>query len=597
MRKKIKKAFTLVELLVVIAILAILATVSIVGYNSFTKKAKVSNDTALVSQLNTLLKADSMVNGDAKTPTDALKITSEAGYDVEKLTPTASDYDIIWNQAVNQFALLDEKGTAVYGEKSTEEYKNWKFVSEYNTAKDYSVYLKGTAFTGDLEVKAGIDVGNNTNVNTINYKNDVAKDDVVIRTNGGTLNIDAANDTITHYGIIDNAIITAVAKDSYHEYGTVKLLQLKEGHIVAENNSNISQISISDGTNLKLDVNENANVTIVTSENELSDGVVNIKNSNTALVIKSTNNYVAFVGANGYTSLSDAIESAKSGQTVVLMKDCTLSNSISTTITSKNLSIDINGCNFTFNSFNLDTENGTQKTTETLKFFDTSIVKGKMVSKSSIAIYMGPNDTVLIDGVTLECPIYGIFLRGHDANLSINSSNITASVYAIATNASTIINGGVSMSIDNSVIETKSNDQDNTAIQINVESNSIIKNSTIKGQRQALMFRGGTARIENSIIEKTGTKASENYSDYSDESNTWGEGNQVPAYALVLGNRNENAYQYATNVSLYNTTVIGKVYCWGNSKAGIETTVTFEDNNHGEIIIGENVIVNGKLDK
>lgn len=42
MKKRLKKAFTLVELLVVIAILAILSSVAIVGYNSFTEKAKDS---------------------------------------------------------------------------------------------------------------------------------------------------------------------------------------------------------------------------------------------------------------------------------------------------------------------------------------------------------------------------------------------------------------------------------------------------------------------------------------------------------------------------------------------------------------------------
>lgn len=43
-KKSNRKAFTLVELLVVIAILAILATVSVVGYTSFIKNAYVSND-------------------------------------------------------------------------------------------------------------------------------------------------------------------------------------------------------------------------------------------------------------------------------------------------------------------------------------------------------------------------------------------------------------------------------------------------------------------------------------------------------------------------------------------------------------------------
>ena len=260
MKKKIKKAFTLVELLVVIAILAILATVSIVGYNSFTKKAKVSNDTALVSQLNTLLKADSMVNGDAKTPTDALKITSEAGYDVEKLTPTASDYDIIWNQAVNQFALLDENDNVVYGEKSTDEYKNWKFVSKYNTATDYSVYLKGTNFdTIPTGIHAGIDVGNNTKVNKINYKNDVAKDDVVIRTNGGTLNVNAENDTIRHFGSADRVKVTAVANESYHEFGEVIAIEVSKGRVVVEDNSNVTAI-----------VTSNKDVNILLSENSSS---------------------------------------------------------------------------------------------------------------------------------------------------------------------------------------------------------------------------------------------------------------------------------------------------------------------------------------
>ena len=56
--KKAKKGFTLVELVVVIAIIAILSTVSVVGYLGFTKKANVSGDKALVSQLNTILKAD-----------------------------------------------------------------------------------------------------------------------------------------------------------------------------------------------------------------------------------------------------------------------------------------------------------------------------------------------------------------------------------------------------------------------------------------------------------------------------------------------------------------------------------------------------------
>lgn len=57
MKKQQKKAFTLVELLVVIAILAILSTVAVVGYTSFIKRAAISNDESVVTQLNRYLEA------------------------------------------------------------------------------------------------------------------------------------------------------------------------------------------------------------------------------------------------------------------------------------------------------------------------------------------------------------------------------------------------------------------------------------------------------------------------------------------------------------------------------------------------------------
>ena len=57
MKKKMKKAFTLVELLVVIAILAILSTVAVIGYNSFNEKARLSNDQTTIQIMNGNLRA------------------------------------------------------------------------------------------------------------------------------------------------------------------------------------------------------------------------------------------------------------------------------------------------------------------------------------------------------------------------------------------------------------------------------------------------------------------------------------------------------------------------------------------------------------
>ncbi|MGN1235166.1 MAG: type II secretion system protein, partial [Christensenellaceae bacterium] len=53
MAKKAKKAFTIVELVIVIAVVAILMAVLIPTFVSLVKKANVSSDTQLVRNLNT----------------------------------------------------------------------------------------------------------------------------------------------------------------------------------------------------------------------------------------------------------------------------------------------------------------------------------------------------------------------------------------------------------------------------------------------------------------------------------------------------------------------------------------------------------------
>ena len=39
----------------------------------------------------------------------------------------------------------------------------------------------------------------------------------------------------------------------------------------------------------------------------------------------------------------------------------------------------------------------------------------------------------------------------------------------------------------------------------------------------------------------------------------------------------------------------GGIYSWGNSTAGLETTIIFNGNNSGTLTIGENVKVIGKI--
>ena len=256
---KKKKGFTLVELLVVIAILAVLATVSVVGYMGFTKKAQVSNDTSLVAQLNLALQADEVEDGQAKTPSEALEVVEEAGYIVPKLTPTTAKYNIIWNQSTNRFALLDEKGNKVAGEPSSKAYENWTFVSKYEGKlidDGYSAYLNSDFAETSVEAKAGVDVGENSNILSVKYMNENATfDKVLIRTNNGETNVEvnAKNDTVYHYGVANEVKVIAVdVSNSYHEFGSVKTLEATKGHIVLEKGSLVFELKKSENADSSL---------------------------------------------------------------------------------------------------------------------------------------------------------------------------------------------------------------------------------------------------------------------------------------------------------------------------------------------------------
>lgn len=97
MKNNKKKGFTLVELLVVIAILAILATVSILGYTSFTAKAKASVAEQELTQIKTILLAD-WLDGFIGEATEKNPITKDTdNYTVGK-TVTVADLKAVFGE-------------------------------------------------------------------------------------------------------------------------------------------------------------------------------------------------------------------------------------------------------------------------------------------------------------------------------------------------------------------------------------------------------------------------------------------------------------------------------------------------------------------
>ena len=282
MNKNMKRAFTITELVIVIAVVAILAAVLIPTFSNLIEKANVSNDTVLVRNLNEALIIAETTEGKPATMHDALTAVAEQGYTVEKLTPRSTG-DILWEQTSNRFALVKDN-EIVFGDDSTKAeigYTYWKITSDLEEVStgEYSYYLADevdeSVLTEALAVSTGLDVGNNSNI-AINYANNEASataQNVIFRTNGGSLAVNGSKDTVSHYGTANVVEIKAVAGNSYHEYGTILgNISLEQGRVVLENKSEVSSVVVTATslTNIAIEDKSGNNTTVAATNDTVA---------------------------------------------------------------------------------------------------------------------------------------------------------------------------------------------------------------------------------------------------------------------------------------------------------------------------------------
>ena len=248
MKRSTKKGFTIVELVIVIAIIAILAAVLIPTFASLIQKANVSKDTQLVKNLNTALAANGKEH---KTMTEALAAAAEFGYDVGKINASATGNEILWDSENDVFCYLKDGKVEYIPETSLKngkpaDYKLWKVYNAGEKVPEqqkYSIYWNRTDdFTATLTV--GFDAGNNTAITALTYKGVGTKQEVVIRTKGGTLTVNAPADTVNHYGYATVVTVTEVAKESYHENGKVDEIKLAKGRVVVESDGEVGSVMV-----------------------------------------------------------------------------------------------------------------------------------------------------------------------------------------------------------------------------------------------------------------------------------------------------------------------------------------------------------------
>lgn len=346
-----KRGFTIIELVIVIAVIAILAGVLIPTFVSVIKKANVSSDTALVRNINEALAAED-VTDKPTTMYQALKVAKEYGFSVEKLTPRSSG-EIVWNSTSNRFALVED-GKVVYsanGEQIPNDASVWKIAhEEKGLDAKYSNYLAyEVAAETTLTVTSGLDVGENTGVNVI-YN---GTQNVTIRTNGGTLEIDAENSEVAHYGAADFTNIVAVKENSYHEFGVSAYVSIAKGRFVAEATAKVIELNVVNSsvivateqgatiagyskgaTGVTVTVN---GATVEVSEVKTTDQV-KTASQNSAVV----ENGVAEINGIQFKDLQAAFNTAKDGDTIKVLEDIDLAITVSLN-NNVSITLDANG--------------------------------------------------------------------------------------------------------------------------------------------------------------------------------------------------------------------------------------------------------------
>lgn len=299
MKKTNKKGFSIVELVIVLAIIAVLAAVLIPTFASLIKKANVSKDNQLIRNLNTALVTDSASKNYAKheTMTDALKAAEAFGYDVGKINVSAVGNEILWDSKNDVFCYLDGTTVRYIPEtilvytKDNEDPEKRLYDVDYWVIKaaphgTYSTYLYNYTGNGVInDLTTGLDVGNET-VTSVSYVGGTSAQTVTIRTTGGTLRIDAANDTVKHYGDLGHALITNVSTSSYYEYGHTLLVEIATGRLVITNATGayVGTIYLD-----KLDANSYANIILAVMDSAVLPEIIyrddiTLLNSDKALI-------------------------------------------------------------------------------------------------------------------------------------------------------------------------------------------------------------------------------------------------------------------------------------------------------------------------
>ncbi len=194
--------------------------------------------------------------------------------------------------------------------------------------------------------------------------------------------------------------------------------------------------------------------------------------------------------------------------------------------------------------------------------------------------------TLTIEDVEYNSKLTSLGVQGKNSTVNVTGSTVTSKdAFVIGTNASAegedgTGTHGVIINVTGSTLKSDYIDADSGSVTVffNVPGNLNIEDSTIYGVQNAVMVRGGTAVIKNSTLTTAEQIAAGSEDKFTNEN--WKDGNNVPYAALLVGDRNNTAYNYSAFVTLVNTEIKS-----GNDE--VPTVYIWQDDNNGASLIAD----------
>ena len=280
-------------------------------------------------------------------------------------------------------------------------------------------------------------------------------------------------------------------------------------------------------------------------------------------------NAAAEVNGVYYENLTDAIAAAD-GQTVTVLEDTAITNTpFTTAITGKTITLEMadNDITLTVNQDKL-TQTGVDKNNNPLYNVSVNVTSNQDGTRTSLTIRNGKlqlnNATyttanfavetgcsLTLENVDVNATGSVLFPSGDAASVTVKNSTITTTgVYGIGTNAADTNNYSVVITVENSTINMEASDGDSCGLIINVAGTMNVSDTTVNGQRQAVIVRAGTASFTNCTLNSKPVKLS--WVTGSMYTGSWGSGDEVPYGALIVGNQTSNSYLADAIVTLEN---------------------------------------------